>query len=135
MTVTGGPADTVQFTLQQPEKKNLAQTLDDLFTALNDTNISDGDYAAAIDDALIGIDNGFQAVSNANAAIGGRLNVAESIEKSNLDLEIANKEARSEIEEVDYAEAVSELSKQETSLQAAQATFSRVTQLSLFDFI
>lgn len=135
MTVTGGPADTVQFTLQQPEKKNLAQTLDDLFTALNDTNISDGDYAEAIDDALIGIDSGFQAVSNANAAIGGRLNVAESIEKSNLDLEIANKEARSEIEEVDYAEAVSELSKQETSLQAAQATFSRVTQLSLFDFI
>lgn len=135
MTVTGAPTNTVQFTLQQPEKKNLAQTLDDLFTALNDVNISDGAYAEAIDDALIGIDNGFQAVSNANAAIGGRLNVAESIEKSNLDLEITNKEARSEIEEVDYAEAVSELSKQETSLQAAQATFSRVTQLSLFDFI
>jgi len=121
--------------LQQPEKKNLAQTLDDLFVALNDTNISDGAYVEAIDNALIGIDNGFDSVSNANAAIGGRLNVAESIEQSNLDLEIANKEARSEIEDVDYAEAVSELSKQETSLQAAQATFSRVTQLSLFDFI
>lgn len=135
MTVTGIAGDTVEFTLQQPEKKNLAQTLDDLFVALNDTNISDGAYVEAIDNALIGIDNGFDSVSNANAAIGGRLNVAESIEQSNLDLEIANKEARSEIEDVDYAEAVSELSKQETSLQAAQATFSRVTQLSLFDFI
>lgn len=135
MTVTGVAGETVEFTLQQPEKKNLAQTLDDLFVALNDSNISDGAYVEAIDNALIGIDNGFDSVSNANAAIGGRLNVAESIEQSNLDLEIANKEARSEIEDVDYAEAVSELSKQETSLQAAQATFSRVTQLSLFDFI
>lgn len=135
ITVTGAAGDTVEFTLQQPEKKNLAQTLDDLFVALNDPNISDGDYAEAIDSALIGIDNGFDSVSNANAAIGGRLNVAESVEQSNLDLEIANKEARSEIEDVDYAEAISELSKQETSLQAAQATFSRVTQLSLFDFI
>jgi flagellar hook-associated protein 3 FlgL len=36
---------------------------------------------------------------------------------------------------VDYAEAVSELSRQEAALQAAQATFSRVTGTSLFDFI
>jgi flagellar hook-associated protein 3 FlgL len=50
-------------------------------------------------------------------------------------LEISNKVARSNIDEVDYAEAVSELSRQETALQAAQATFSRVTGTSLFDFI
>ena len=48
---------------------------------------------------------------------------------------LITKSARSDIEDVDYAEAVSELSKQETALQAAQATFSRVTGLSLFNFI
>lgn len=133
--VNGTPGQTVDFTIQQPEKKNLAQTLDDLFTALTDANISDSDYSKAVDSALIGLDNGLTAVANANSAVGGRLNVAESVLKSNLDLEIANKAARSDIEEVDYAVAASELSRQDTALQAAQATFSRVTQLSLFDFL
>lgn len=133
--VNGTPGQTVDFTIQQPEKKNLAQTLDDLFTALTDATISDSDYSKAVDSALIGLDNGLTAVANANSAVGGRLNVAESVLKSNLDLEIANKAARSDIEEVDYAVAASELSRQDTALQAAQATFSRVTQLSLFDFL
>ena len=67
--------------------------------------------------------------------LGGKLNVAQSVFASNLDLEISNKTARANIEEVDYAEAVSELSKQEAALQAAQATFAKVTGLSLFDYI
>lgn len=134
-TVTGTPGQNVEFTLAQPEKDNLAETLNNLFIALNDTNISDFNYSEALNDALVGIDNGLAAVADVNAAVGGRLNVAESVLKSNLDLEISNKSARSEIEDVDYAVAVSELSRQETALQAAQATFSRVTQLSLFDFI
>ena len=74
-------------------------------------------------------------MSNVVSEIGGRVNVANSVLSSNLDLEIVNKSARANIEDVDYAEAVSELSRQETALQAAQATFARVTGTSLFDFI
>ncbi len=133
--VTANPGQTTEFTLAQPEKKNIAETLNDMFVALSDESISDSAFSEALDDALIGIDNALQSVANTTSAVGGRLNVAESVLKSNLDLEIANKSARSDIEDVDYAQAVSELSKQETALQAAQQTFSRVTQLSLFDFI
>ncbi|MFT4942024.1 MAG: flagellar hook-associated protein 3 FlgL [Paraglaciecola sp.] len=133
--VEGGVGDTVNFQLAQPEKKNIAETLNDFFLALTDANIPAGDYEDAISDALVGIDNGLVALGNSISTIGGRLNVAQSVLESNLDLEIANKTARSSIEDVDYAEAVSELSKQETALQAAQATFSRVTGVSLFDFI
>ena len=133
--IEGGVGDTVNFQLDPPEKRNIAETLNNFFLALTDTNISDGNYESAISDALVGIDNGLIALGNSISTIGGRLNVAESVLESNLDLEIANKTARSNIEEVDYAEAVSELSKQETALQAAQATFSRVTGVSLFDFI
>ena len=135
LNIEGGVGDTVNFQIEQPEKKNIAETLNDFFLALTDANISDGSYEDAISDALVGLDNGLIALGNSISTIGGRLNVAQSIFESNLDLEIANKTARSNIEDVDYAEAVSELSKQETALQAAQATFSRVTGVSLFDFI
>ena len=134
-TLTGGVGDTADFSLDQPEKKNLAQTLDDLFRALSDSSISDGDYREALADALVGIDNGLTSMQLETSSIGGRLNVAESIEATNLDLEIANKSARSAIEDVDYAAASAEFAKQETALSAALATFPQVTNLSLFNFI
>lgn len=134
-TIAGTTGNTVDFDLNPPEKKNLAETLNDFFISLNDTSLSNEGFQEAIADALVGLDNGLVAVNDATSALGGRLNVAESVYESNLDLEIANKTARSVIEDVDYAEAVSELSKQETALQAAQSTFARVTGLSLFDYI
>ena len=84
---------------------------------------------------MIGVDNSLTSIDNARTSIGGRLNVNQAVLGANLDLEIANKTARSSIEEVDYAEAVSELSRQEAALEAALATFARVTGTSLFDFI
>lgn len=133
--ITGVPGDTVNFQLEPPEKKNIAETLNDFVIALNDENISNADFEEALTDALAGADNSQVNIANSISKIGGRRNTADSVFASNLDLEISNKVARSNIEEVDYAEAVSELSRQETALQAAQATFSRVTGTSLFDFI
>lgn len=95
--------------------------------ALNDPDISQQNFQDKLNDALIGMDNGLERLGEATAGVGGRLNVAESIYESNLDLEIAHKSTRSDIEDVDYAQAVSDLSRQETALQAAQSTFSRVT--------
>lgn len=134
-TIEGAVGDTVNYTLQKPEKKNIAETLNDFYNSLRDENISDGDYEQAISDALIGVDNSLTSIADSISLLGGKLNVAQSVFASNLDLEISNKTARANIEDVDYAEAVSELSKQETALQAAQATFAKVTGLSLFDYI
>lgn len=134
-TITGTPGDTVNFQLETPQKKNIANTLNDFVNVLNNENIADGDFDEALTDVLAGIDNSLTSVANTISKIGGRRNTADSVLASNLNLEISNKTARSNIEEVDYAEAVSELSRQETALQAAQATFSRVTGTSLFDFI
>lgn len=133
--MTGGAGAQVSFNLDQPERKNIAQTLYDLRTALSNPNISDRDYDEALSDALVGLDNGLKSLADATSQVGGRLSVAKSVEGGNLDLEIAQKSARANIEEADYSEAISELRKQETALQAAQATFGRVTQLSLFDIL
>lgn len=134
-SIEGNVGDSVNFNLQKPEKKNIAETLNDFYINLRDENISDSDYALAISDALIGVDNSLTSIGDSVSLLGGKLNVAQSVFASNLDLEISNKTARANIEDVDYAEAVSELSKQEAALQAAQATFAKVTGLSLFDYI
>lgn len=133
--ISGAPGDTVNFQLDTPEKRNIAETLNDFVNSLNNKDISNRDFDDALTNALVGVDNSLTNIGNAISSIGGRVNVTNSVLASNLDLEIANKTARSNIEEVDYAQAVSELSRQETALEAAQATFARVTGTSLFDFI
>lgn len=133
--VTGVPGDTVDFSLDTPRKQNLAQTINNFVNVLNDPNVSDGAYEEAIRDAIVGIDNGRDALANATSAIGGRLNVADSILSANRDFEVSTAEARSSIQDVDLAEAISELAQQQNALEASQATFASVTQLSLFDFI
>jgi flagellar hook-associated protein 3 FlgL len=133
--ITGSPGNTVNFQLETPQKKNIAETLNDFVNALNNENIANNNFDDALTDVLSGVDNSMKSMANAISRLGGRRNTTDSVFASNLDLEISNKSARSNIQDVDYAEAVSELSRQETALQAAQATFARVTGTSLFDFI
>ena len=63
------------------------------------------------------------------------MNVVERVTDSNSALDINNKSNKSDLVEIDTAAAISELTKQETALQASQATFGRLAKLSLFDYI
>lgn len=134
-TLSGTTGDTADFQLDAPEKKNLATTLHDLQQALMSNDIGDADYREALSDALVGIDNGLEKISFEVSSLGGRMNVAESVYETNLDLEVVIKESRSAIQDVDYAEASAEFAKQEAALTAALSTFPQISNLSLFNYI
>ena len=127
--------DTIDFSLNTPEKKSMAQALHEIQVILTDSTIDNSALQESIADALVGLDNGLEKISLERASIGSRLNIAESTYESNLDIEIAARAARSSIQDTDYAEASTEFAKQVTSLNAALATFPQVTNLSLFNFI
>ncbi len=129
------PGDSFDISLNRPEKRNIAETLNNLFLALNDSSLNDQQYSSMLDDTLVGIDKGLQRIGRENSSIGARLNIAQSIKGAQLDSEIANKAAISSIQDVDYAKASSEFSKQETALEAAFASFPRIANLSLFNYI
>jgi flagellar hook-associated protein 3 FlgL len=135
LTIAGAPGDSFQLDLNRPQKTNLAETLHNLYLALNDTSLNQQQFSSIIDDTLVGIDNGLSKMARENSSVGARLNIAESVKGSQLDAEIANRQARSSIEDVDYAYASSEFAKQETALEAAFASFPRVANLSLFNYI
>ena len=88
-----------------------------------------------IDFGLADLDAAEVNLGSVRAKTGSRMNSAQTAILTNTDFEIANKDTRSKIQDVDYAEAMTELTKQDTALQAAQATFTRITRLSLFDYL
>ncbi len=127
--------ETTQLTLAPPQKKNLAETINDFIIALEDNTLASNGFDTRISDTLVGIDNAMNKISVESSSIGGRLNIADAIYASNLDMEVANKKAQASIQDLDYAEATTRFAKQETALEAALATFPKVSSLNLFQYI
>lgn len=125
----------LDFSLEKPGKENVLNTLQALITGLNDGTLEGDDFQQVLADGLVQLQNSSEQVVFTQASLGGRMNALERVSDSNLALDIQNKSNRSNLVEVDMAEAISELTKQETALQASQATFGRLTNLSLFDYL
>ncbi|ALO41421.1 flagellar hook-associated protein FlgL [Pseudoalteromonas phenolica] len=130
-----GGSGQIDFDLEEPKKDNVLNTIDDLVSALENESISDKDYRQVLADSMQGIESAKNLVSQTQSGLGGRLNTATRITEANNDLDTNNKLAKAELIELDMAEAITELTKHETALQASQATFGRLSNLSLLDYI
>ena len=85
-----------------------------------------------------GIMNMDQAIGNSleiRTQVGSRLAAIESQEDSNGALALTLHEALASIQDLDYAEAISRLTQQATVLEAAQQSFIRTRNLSLFNYL
>jgi len=71
----------------------------------------------------------------ARTRIGAEINALDAAFESNEDYKLYTQTALSSLQDVDYAEAISEFQLEQTVLSAAQQTFVSVTNLSLFEYI
>lgn len=122
---------------EQP-KHSILTTAQDLINALQkpitdqDSREASGAALAKVMDELGSAQDGLRL---AVTQIGGRVGTLQNQETVNLDFDIFTQVALSSLEDLDYAEALSKFAFQEVALQAAQQTFSRVNNLSLFNYL
>lgn len=83
-------------------------------------------------DTLDNLTNAQVNILETTSSLGARFNTLESTRELHLDTELVSQEILSELRDLDYAEAAARLSAQSLILEAAQAAFTRVSQLSLF---
>ena len=133
--VSGTPAANDTFTVAPAGKASVFSTLNGLITTLNSAGMNNGQLATRIGNALQQIDGAVTNLSNVSAAVGARINsitAAQSTERStqtNLQTQV------SQLSDVDYAAAITQLSTQELSLQAAQLSYASIAKLSLFNYL
>lgn len=133
--LSGAAPGQLDFSLEPPHKENALNTLQGLITGLNNGTLAGDDFQQVLNDGVTQLQNASEQVVFTQASLGGRMNVLERVTDSNSALDIQNQSNRSSLLEVDMAAAISELTQQETALQASQATFGRLAKLSLFDYI
>lgn len=74
-----------------------------------------------------------ESVSTVVTQIGARVNTLDTTRETHLDTQLIGQRVLSDLQDTDYAEAATRLSTQTMILEAAQATFLRVSQLTLFE--
>ncbi len=139
--ITGDPASGTptqrgdQFFIESSEKQDILTTVARFSEAMKAHNGSDATRESVADIVSATLDN----LSNAQtsvletvAKLGARFNSLDSTEQLHLDSELVSKELLSSLQDVDYAEAATRLSAQSLVLEAAQASFVRVSRLTLF---
>ena len=85
--------------------------------------------------ALETFDAGQENILKTRAQIGSQLTETEALASLGSDLDLQYATTLSGLQDVDYAEAISRLTQQQTYLQAAQQSFMRVSGLSLFNYL
>ena len=106
----------------------------DVFTSLYELAT---DLEANMPDSssLTELDNAIENILGIRAQAGARLNAIDREREVNDSMLFELEQARSAVEDIDFAEAASRLSRQSLVLQAAQQSFVRVQSLSLFNFL
>lgn len=137
MTVTGDPATGDTFTIAPATTKSIFKTLDDIVAALStgDTPSARSSLSTNMAAALTQIDQASNRALNLRGEVGARLSSIENTTASRDQLKDELSVSVSQLRDIDYAEAISRMNQQLTGLQAAQAAYAKIAQLSLFDYL
>lgn len=107
-------------------------TLENFITALT----SGGPVSAAsLDAAINGIDAAQGNALRIQSTLGSRLNELDSTEITGQDTNLQYQTTLSNLRDVDFTRAISDLTRQQTSLEAAQKSFVNIQNLSLFKLL
>lgn len=129
----GGAAQN--FVLDPPQNNNILDGMSDFITALRDPNITPDTFQLKAADATAHMKNARLNVDQGLGEIGGRMNGLEQVMGSNEGLSTLNQQARAKVSEADLYEVIATLSKEDAALSATQLSFSKISKLTLFDYI
>lgn len=117
---------------------NVFNTLQDIITLMK-TPITDSTtqatYSAGLATSIDNMQDSLNKVLDTRSEIGSSLNLIDTLNTTGDSLDLQYDESISTLQDLDYAQALSDISKKTTILQAAQKAFVATSNISLFSLI
>lgn len=140
MRIDGAPVAGDVFTVSNAQQAgtDVFQAMRDLITALRvpaTDAASMADVRNALGTANVKITNAHDNVLTVRSAVGSRLAELESLGASGEWRNIVDQTYRSELQDLDYASALTEFAQRESNLRATQQTFARLQSIALFNYL
>lgn len=136
--IDGEPKDGDSIDVSPSAKEDMFAMLQAIAGSLAGADDTPAGVAAvnnAMGRALNNLDQAIGHVLNKRADVGARMNHVEGQLALNESFNLQLQQTLSGIQDLDYAEAISELNLQLTALQAAQQVYVKVQGLSLFNYL
>lgn len=133
LSFSGTPQAGDAFTVS-----SVASTFDVMGNLVNALNAQPSSPAAirfAGNQAIAGMDAAEDSISRVRAGVGSRMVEVETQQNINSSMDLQYEETLSRLQDLDYASALSSLSQQKAFLEAAQQSFLKVSNLSLFNYL
>lgn len=130
-------ADQSTFVAGPPTQYPLARFFNDLQDAIDalDPATAGGATGHAPSQGIAAVDRFLARVQQYTAKVGAQLAELDALTDMGKALDVDYAQARSRIEDLDYTEALSRLAQQQMVLSAAQQSFVKVSNLSLFQYL
>lgn len=113
---------------------NVFNVLQSIADALRNTDPT-VDTASILDEGLTDLSTGLENVTVTRSSVGARQFRMDFEADRLTDTTLTRKETRSGLQDTDMTTAIAELQKTMTVLSATQASFSKLSQLTLFDYL
>lgn len=136
--VKGEPADGDNFAVEPSTNQSIFTTVQGFIDALRAPGNGATGQASLhnkLNQLQVNIDNATDNVLSVQAAVGSRLKELDYLDSSGDDLGLQYATTLSNLQDVDYTAAISLFTQQQTTLTAAQKSFTTMSGLSLFNYI
>lgn len=135
-TITGDPANGDEFTMA-PSQPGLSvfDVVDDAIAGLDVPLRTGSQIAQANSRTLTGIDAVMNRLQAARSQVGETLNRIDHVTDRLADVKLSAQTARSDAEDLDMVQALSDFKNRQTGYDAALKSYSMVQKLSLFDYL
>jgi flagellar hook-associated protein 3 FlgL len=138
VTLSGTPAAGDSFSLAASGNQSIFTSVQNLVTALQ-TGVTNSASSTALNNsinaAINNIDQALNQTSNVRATVGGRLNSITTQQSVATSQQTQLKQSISNLQGLDYAQAITTLDSQNVTLSAALQAYSLTQGLSLFKFL
>ncbi|MDD3328561.1 MAG: flagellar hook-associated protein FlgL [Zoogloea sp.] len=131
LSLSGTPAAGDTFTVSTVA--NTFDVLGNFVNALKSGNQAATRFNSA--QAISGMDAAQESISRVRSGVGSRMVEVETQQNINSSTDLQYADTLSRLQDADYAEALSSLAQQKIYLEAAQQSFLKVSNLSLFNYL
>ncbi|WP_441002096.1 flagellar hook-associated protein FlgL [Pseudocolwellia agarivorans] len=135
--LNGNPLPGDEFTISPQSEVSIFDTIKDSINWLNSGSSAASTEQGQVDfnTILNQFNNVLNHVTYQRADAGINLQQIDRQKNIHLDTELYLEQGRSQIEDLDYAQAISGFEQSQLALQAAQQTFTQIQSMSLFNYI
>ncbi|MBV7536896.1 flagellar hook-associated protein FlgL [Duganella sp. sic0402] len=136
--IKGSPADGDSFNVEPSTKQSIFSTVQSFIDALRSPGAAEPGNARLnnmLNQLQVNIDNATDNVLSVQSAVGARLKELDYLDSSGDDLGLQYATTLSNLQDLDYTAAISLFTQQQTTLTAAQKSFTTMSGMSLFNYI